>query len=116
MTKTWKGPQQPAPGFTLMRLGIARREFGANLGQALRPYGSSPAVPRAPDDWWCTVKDGRPVHSRCETIEHAIRLTWAYTVDHLNDEQRVALYTLLEARQIEALNAEREEDTNVSTT
>jgi len=108
MKKTWKGPQQPAPGFTLMRLGIARREFDPNLGQALRPYGSSPAVPRAPDDWWCTVKDGQPVHPRCETIEHAIRLTWAHVVNHMTEEQLVALYLLLETREIEALKVERE--------
>lgn len=109
MEKTWKGPKQPAPGFTLMRLGIARREFNdPSLGRALRPYGSSPAVPRAPDDWWCTIKEGKPVHSRCETIEHAVRLTWAYTIQHMNEDQLVGLYALLESREAAAVRAEGE--------
>lgn len=79
----------PAPGFTLMRLGDARREFhNPNLGCALPAWGDSPAVPRAPDDSWVTIENGKPFHERMLTRGAAIRVTWNFTIMRLKDDQR----------------------------
>lgn len=79
-----------APGFTLMKLGDARREFRRNpeLGCALNRYGQSPPVPRAPDHYLVTIWKGRPLHERCETRAEAIKLSWYFTMGRLKEDQR----------------------------
>jgi hypothetical protein len=79
-----------APGFTLMRLGDARREFRRDpeLGCALKAYGGSGPVPRAPDHYWVTIREGAPLHERCETRAEAIKLSWYFKMGRLKEDQR----------------------------
>ena len=68
----------PPPGVDLMTLGDVRREFpDRGLGKAVRAWGDSPALPRAPDDSWCWVLDGGiEVRCRFETAEDVCRDAW----------------------------------------